>query len=167
MTSLHLIISSLFVVRTSHLKNCLNMLITNGVDPCAVCDGYLTPTLMAFMVDKLDPWFNVLRQTGISVEAVAAHALELLTASTMQDITKSWAGQDRGLAIFEDIKQLRMALIEQFEGQGCYLNKSGDRGNMVNYKASSSVDYRPPTIFDPERANRDFRRRTESQTHPQ
>ena len=93
------------------------MLITNGVDPCAVCDGSLTPTLMAFMVDKLDPWFDILRQTGISVEAVAAHALELLTASTMQDITKSWAGQDRGLAMFEDIKQLRMALIEQFGRQ--------------------------------------------------
>ena len=167
MTLLHLIINSVFVGQINHLKHYLNMLVTNGVDPCAVCDGYLTPTLMAFLVDKLDPWFTVLRQTGISVEAVAAHALGLLTESTMQDIIKSWAGQDRGLAMFEDIKQLRVALIKECEGQGCYLTESGDRGNMVTYKASSSVDFKPSTVYDPERANRDFRRRTEGQKHPQ
>ena len=167
MTLLHLIINSLIVGRTSHLKHCLNVLITNGVDPCAVCDGYLTPTLMAFLVDKLDPWFTVLRQTGIRVEAVAAHALGLLTESTIQNITKSWAGQDRELPMFEDIKQLRVALIEEFEGQECYLNESGDRGNMVTYKASSSVDFKPSTVYDPERVKRDLRRRSEGQKHPQ
>ena len=173
--------------RTSRLNHCLSLLITYGVDPCAVSEGYLTPTLVAFLENGLDPWFTVLRQLGISVEAVAAHALGLLTGSTLEDIIlrltperlhrapytphrliqRRFAGQDRGSSIFEDIKQLKVDLIEAFEGQGYYLNQSGDRGNMVTYKASSSVDFQPSTVYDPERANPDLRRRINGQKHSQ
>ena len=184
MTLLHLIINSVFVVRTSHLKHCLNTLIINGADLCAVCDGYLTPTLMAFLVDKLDPWFTVLRQTAISVETIAAHALGLLTESNMGNIIsrmghECWKHPDRHpilrryarpstwRSIADNTKQLRAALIEACESQGCYLSESGDRGNIVTYKASSSVDFIPSTVYDPERAEQDLRRRTAAQQYPQ
>lgn len=46
---LHWIIKeSEYLGRSSSLKHCLSLLITHGVDPCAVCGGYLTPTLVAF-----------------------------------------------------------------------------------------------------------------------
>ena len=174
-------------------KHSSGVLITNGVDLCAVCDGYLTPTLKAFFVNKLDPWFTVLRQLGISVEAVAAHALGLLTGSSLEKIilemysdsriglggsthysTVCWwasqrwrTGQNSELSPFEIIMLLRAAFIEACEREGCYLSESGDRGNMVTYNASSSLDSKPSTVYDPERANRDFRRRTNAQKHSQ
>lgn len=133
---------------------------------------------MAFLENGLDPWFTVLRQLGISVEAVVAHALGLFTGATLGDIILRltpkhyliqcrFAGQDRGSSILEDIKRLRADLIEAFEGQGCYLSGSGDRGNTVTHKASSSVDYKPSTIYDFGRAEQSLRRRTEGQKHPQ
>ena len=163
---------------------CLNMLIINGVDPCAVCDIYLTPTLSAFSVDSLDPWFTVLRQTRISVEAVAAHTLRLLTESNMRNIIFRmdhepgrhidrhpilcrYARPSDWRSIADNTKQLRAELIEAFERQGCYLSESGDRGNMITYKASSSVDFKPSTVFDSERARGDIRRRTGAQKNPQ
>ena len=205
MNLLHSIIAkSYFFEQTSHLQHSLSMLITNGVDPCAVCDNFLTPTLVAFFEDKLDLWFTVLRQTGISVEAVAAHALGLLTESTragtilrlgsepwdlrnvydccsvfwfsetkqlraaMMDVLQGRGCWPRTLGpTFEDIKQLRAAFIEACRRQECYLNDLGDRNNMVTYEASSSVDFKPPTVYDPERAKQDLRRRTEAQKHPQ
>ena len=165
-------------VRTRRLKHCLSLLITHDVDPCAVCDGYLTPTLVAFLDNGLDPWFTTLRQLGINVEAVAAHALGRFTGANLDDITTRltpndylircrFASQDRDSSIFEDLRKLRADLIEAFEGQGCYLSESGDRGNTVTHKASSSVDFKPSTVYDPERAKQDFRRRTEGQKHPQ
>ena len=195
--SLHWMIANPFDGHISHLKCFLCLLISNGVDPCAVCDDYITPTLVAFVRNKLDLWFTVMRQLGISVEAVAAHALGLITVSTVQDIisrespdpdkyaesfpdldnfVKSsstlsvwslWNGQCNRSSIIDVTKQLRANLIKAFERQGCYLNESGDRGNMVTYKASSSVDFKPSTVYDPERARLDIRRRTEAQKHPQ
>ena len=164
--------------RRCRLKPCLSLLITHGVDPCAVCDGYLTPTLVAFLENVLDSWFTVLRQWGISVEAVATHALGLLTEAALGDIIPRlttddyliqcrFAGQDRKSSISEDIKQLRAALIKACERQGCYLSESGDRGNTVTHKAFSSVDFKPSTVYDPERAKQDLRRRTVAQKHPQ
>ena len=185
-TSLHWMIEHSF-----DLKHCLSVLVSNGADPCAVCDGYLTPTLVSFFQSTLDSWFTVLRLSGISVEAVAAHAVGLLVESIMCHIiirmalepidhifesshisTIEWlfkwlTSQDKCWAVFEAIKQLRAALIEAFEHQGCYLNESGDRGKMITYKASSSVDFRPSTVYDPERAKLDFRRRTGAQKNPQ
>ena len=184
MTLLHFVIESQPGVPIEDGKVPLTMLIINGVDPCAVCDGYLTPTLSAFSVDNLDPWFAVLRQTGISVEAVAAHALGLLTERNMGNIIfrmdhergrhtdrhpilcRYARPSSRG-SITDNTKQLRAAFIEACERQGCYLNESDDRGDIVTHKASSSVDFKPPTVYDRERANRNFRRRTEGQKHPQ
>ena len=193
LTSLHWMIVNPIGKLINQLKCFLCLLISNGVDPCAVCDDYLTPTLVAFFQNKLDLWFTVLRQSGISVEAVAAHALGLITGSVMQDTIlraisepgthveyfgdyvenfstfsiMRWVGQCDPSSIFDVTKQLRAALTEAFERQGCYLNGSGDRGNMVTYKASSSVDFKPSTVYDAERAKRDLRRRTEAQKHPQ
>lgn len=184
LTSLHWIIQE--GEHISNIERYLSVLVINGVDPCAVCEGYLTPTLLAFFRNRLDPWFAVLRQLGISVEAVAAHALGILAGNTVQDYllrlkaeprsltsyifhiyTLNWLVGQRKRSKFEAIKQLRAALIEAFERQGCYLNEPGDRGNMVTYKASSSVDFKPSTVYDPERAKRDVRRRTEAQKNPQ
>ncbi len=187
LTLLHQLIEEPFYEQISHLKCFLCLLISNGVDPCAVCEGYLTPILVAFFRNKLALWFTVLRQSGISVEAVAAHALRLMTGSNMQDIMlkitlgrrsyaedfpvfsywKWLADQGNWRAMSKDPKQLRAALIEAFECQGCYLNESGDRGNMVTYKASSSVDFKPSTVYDPERARLDIRRRTGAQENSQ
>ena len=184
LTSLH------WMIEQSSGEHCLSVLISNGVDPCAVCEGYLTPTLVAFFQDKLDLWFTVLRQAGISVEAVAAHALRLITGISVQEIIYRiiipepkisseyvfstlcilnwWNGhQSNQASKFNDTKQLGAALIEAFERQGCYLDEPGDRGNMVTYMASSSVDFKPSTVYDPERARRDFRRRTQARKNPQ
>ena len=183
MNLLHLIIEGASGGQIGLGDFCLNMLIINGVDPCAVCDGYLTPTLSAFSVDSLDPWFTVLRQTRISVETVAAHALGLLTESNMRNIIFRmdhepgrhidrhpvlcrYARPSDWRSIADNTKQLRADLIEAFERQGCYLSESGDIGNMVTYKASSSVDFTPSTVFDPERAKQDLRRRTGARKHP-
>ena len=187
LTLLHMMIYYSRGCSFSGLKDCLSVLVSNGVDPCAVCDGYLTPTLVAFFSNKLHSWFTVLRQSGISVDAVAAHTLGLLTGSTVPDIISrvtsepmdkfefyvhcsalKWLNPRDNLAsIFQAARQLRAALIEAFERQGCYLNESCDRGSMVTYKASSSVDFTPSTVYDPERAKQDFRRRTAAQKHPQ
>ena len=167
-------------------KHSFSVLITRGVDLCAVCDGYLTPTLKACFPSKLDPWFTVLRQLGISVEAVAAHTLGLVTGSSLEKIilemysdpriglggsthysTVCWwasqrwhTGRSSELSPFEIIMQLRAAFIGACERQGCYLSESGDRGNRVTYNASSSLDFKPYTVYGSERANQDFRRRT-------
>ena len=175
------------VAEDKDISHCLSVLISNGLDPCAVCEGYLTPTLVAFFENRLDPWFTVLRQLGVSVEAVATHASGLLTASAVGDMisrivsepislnrrhsclsTINWInGQHKGWSKFEPTKQLRAALIEAFERQGCYLIESDDRGSMVTYKTSSSVDFKPSTVYDPERAKQDVRRRTDAQKNPQ
>ena len=187
LTSLHCMIEKSFDGHIGHLECFLCLLISKGVDPCAVCDDYLTPTLVAFFRNKLDLWFTVLRQSGIGVEAVAAHALGLITGSTVNDIIlkigpdlrsdvecrskysilKWLSGQCDSWSMLTDTKRLSTAFIEACECQGCYLNESGDRGNMVPYKASSSVDFKPSTVFDAERAKRDLRRRTEAQKNPQ
>ena len=85
LTSLHWMIEKSSNEKIGAVKHYFSVLLSNGVDPWAVCDGYLTPTLEAFLQDKLDLWFTVLRQLGISVEAVAAHALRLLTGLSVQD----------------------------------------------------------------------------------
>ena len=183
LTSLHWIFKEPFGKQISDVKHCLSVLVSNGVDPCAVCEGYLIPTLVAFSKNKLGLWFTVLRQSGISVEAVAAHALRLITESSVEDIilwlpskcmnhyylsSRWWLhSQVKGWSPFEATKQLKAVLIEAFEHQGCYLNESGDRGNMITYKASSSVDVKPSTVYDPERASRDIRRRTGARKNPQ
>lgn len=187
LTLLHGMIKAPFSKQIGDVKHYLSVLVSNGVDPCAVCDGYLTPTLLAFFQNTLDSWFTVLRQLGIGIEAVAAHALGLLVESTTADfilritsepinrVTFSFHAstclwllrQDKDWSTCEATKQLRAALIEAFERQGCYVNESADRGNMITYKASSSVDFKPSTVYDPERAKRDIRRRTEGQKNPQ
>ena len=174
-----------FDIDISYLEHYLSVLVSNGVDPCAVCESHLTLTLAAFLHNQLDLWFSILRQLGISVETVAAHAFGLLMESTLPDIriasrpinlipllpqlsTLRWlARQNKGLSTPEATKQLRAALIKAFERQGCYLNESGDRGNMITYEVSSSVDFRPSTVYDPERASRDIRRRTGARKNPQ
>ena len=187
-TLLHWMFKKPFDIEFSYLKHYLSVLVSNGVDPCAVCEGYLTPTLAAFFHNQLHLWFSVLRQLGISVEAVAVHALGLLVESTMPDIifridskprydvfdsthlpTLKWlcSQEDKGWPTPEATKQLRAALIKAFERQGCYLNESGDRGNMITYKASSAVDFKPSTVYDPERATRDIRKRTGARKNPQ
>ena len=187
LTLLHWMFDQPFGEQISDVKHCLSVLVSNGVDPCAVCEGYLTPTLVAFFLNKLGLWFTVLRQSGISVEAVAAHALGLLVGNTMlyhivkfvskpmnrrceslHSFTVKWINSHfKGLSKFELTEQLRADLIEAFERQGCYLNESSDRGNMITYKASSSVDFKPSTVYDPERASRDIRRRTGARKNPQ
>ena len=183
LTSLHWMIEQASGDHISDVMHCLSVLISNGVDPCAICDGYLTPTLEAFFQDKLDLWFTVLRQSGISVEAVAAHTIGLLVGDIMSRIilelsdpfwyiTHSsilgWSViQGDGTSPFEVTKRLGVALIEAFERQGCYLNGLGERGNMITYKASSSVYFTPSTVYDPERAKLDFRRRTGARKNPQ
>ena len=177
-TLLHWMIENPSDKQISHFKSFLCLLISNGADPCAVCDDYLTPTLVAFFRNKLDLWFTVLRQSGISVEAVAAHALGLITGSTMEDIMPRIVFKHKGdfeymprvLKLWSTLKDtmgLSAALIEAFECQGCYLNESRNKGNMVPYKASSSVDFNPSTVYDAERAKRDLRRRTKGQKIPQ
>ena len=187
LTSLHWMFRGPFDEDISHLECFLCLLISNGVDPCAVSDDYLTPTLAAFFQDKLDFWFTVLRQSGISVETVAAHALGLITGRTLKELMLkispksrsdveyrsedhifNWLFSQRDYwSMLTDTKRLSAAFIEACECQGCYLNESGDRGNMVTYKASSSVDFKPSTVYDAERAKRDLRRRTEAQKNPQ
>lgn len=186
LTLLHSIIAERgYNGRSHHLKHALSALITNGVDICAGWDGCVTPTLIAFVLDRLDLWFTALRQTGISIEAVAAHALGLLAESNMRNVLTRMnhdLGRYRILdpilcryialssgwrSIADATKLLRADLIEACERQGCYLSESGDKGNIVTHKASSSVDFKPPTVFDPERARVDFRRRTEGRKHPQ
>ena len=188
LTSLHWMIEESSDETISAVKHCLSVLLSNGVDPCAVCDGYLTPTLVAFFQNKLDLWFTVLRQLGISVEAVAAHALWLVPGISVQDIifrtitkvrsflndfsaqsTFKWwrSHQSNHSSKVNDTMQLGVALIEAFERQGCYVNGFGDRSNMITYKASSSSDFRPSTVYDPERARLDIRRRTGAQKDPQ
>lgn len=184
LTSLHWMIRQSSGEHISDVKHCLGVLVSNGVDPCAVCEGYLTPTLVAFFWGKLDLWFTVLRQLGISVEAVAAHALRLITESSVEDIISgikrepakyilssfsslSWYSGPRNWLLLNDTNQFGAALIEAFEHQGCYLNESADRGNMITYKSSSSVYFKPSTDYDPERASRNIRRRTGARKSPQ
>ena len=187
LTSLHWIIGDPFEKHIRHIKSFLCLLISNGVDPCAVCDFYLTPTLMAFFRNNLDLWFTVLRQSSISVDTVAAHALGLITGRTVNDVGLKIASNRRSYneyrsdlyilgwlfgqrdfwSMLTDTKRLSAAFIEACECQGCYLNESGDTGNMVPYKSSSSVDFKPSTVYDAERAKRDLRRRTEAQKNPQ
>ena len=47
-TSLHWMIEESSNEKIGAVKHCLSVLLSNGVDPCAVRDCYLTPTLEAF-----------------------------------------------------------------------------------------------------------------------
>ena len=155
----------------------LSRLLRYGADPCATDVNDVTPTMLALVLNWVPEWFGALAENGISIDKIAHHTVHVLgTESRLLLLDhlghlRNWyektpflcelAIREGAEVALRNLESFKSFMYSQFAQHGCYPDPytSSDEEPNVYSLSTSAVDFKPSTVYDPDRAVGQIRRR--------
>ena len=150
-------------------------LLKDGTNPC-FSDSYgMTPTMRALEHGTLSRWVEALSNSGLSIEAVSLHTLSNITPEVVRRLKNKYEQNHSGLypqakgrftcfvqRMYDGLTSVacfRQYICEELAKNGCHIRMPFANDLSPFELRSSSINFVPSTLHDPERATKSLHRR--------
>ena len=164
-----------------YFNHFLRYLLERGVNPCVVDSFGCTPTIFIMRCNLISEWVWALEAANINVELLMLHALRSISEEPMRQVQHdflvhsaedrplSWTGrfashyeiiyQKKFVRTVLRVPTLRQYLLFELAKLGYVIHFDETDDPNVYELSASGVDYAPSTVYNPQRAEMEMRKR--------